>query len=95
MVSRTDAEEQSSHDTSHTIRLATQQDAVVVHALSFETGLSDDEDASVLEPFDDDHTWIVLEDEANTVIGAACCRRCRADTGASNSSKLARGDPLA
>ena len=56
----------------HTIRPATQQDAVVVHALSVETGLSDDdENASVLEPFDDDHTWIVLEDGANTVIGAA------------------------
>ena len=56
----------------HTIRSATQQDAVYVHALSAETGLSDnDEDASLLKPFDDDHTWIVLEDEANTVIGAA------------------------
>ena len=56
----------------HTIRSATQHDAVFVHALSAETGLSDNDDnASLLEPFDDDHTWIVLEDEVNTVIGAA------------------------
>ena len=56
----------------HTIRRATQQDAVVVHAISVETGLPDNDDnASLLEPFDDDHTWIVLEDEVNTVIGAA------------------------
>ena len=56
----------------HRIRLATQADAPVVNAISLETGLSDgDEDLSLLEPMDDDHTWIVLEHASGAVIGAA------------------------
>jgi ribosomal protein S18 acetylase RimI-like enzyme len=56
----------------HRIRLATQLDASAVDSLSHETGLSDgDEHPSSLEPMDDEHTWIVLENDSNAVIGAA------------------------
>ena len=58
--------------TPHRIRLATQADAAVVHSISAETGLSDGSDAgSPLEPMDHEHTWIVLEDASDTVVGAA------------------------
>ena len=54
------------------IRLATQNDAQTVNSLSHETGLSDgDEHQETLEPMDDEHTWIVLENDSNAVIGAA------------------------
>ena len=55
----------------HTIRLATQADVSAVRAISDETGLSDPDDGAMLEPFDDDHTWIVLEDDSGVVVGAA------------------------
>ena len=56
----------------HAIRLATQADATAVHALSDEAGLSDgSDDSSILAPMDDEHTWIVLEDDAGAVVGAA------------------------
>ena len=56
----------------HTIRKATQADAVAVRSISDEAGLSDDaDDPLALEPMDDDHTWIVLEDENATIVGAA------------------------
>ena len=56
----------------HKLRLATQADAAAVHALSDEAGLSDgSDDRSVLAPMDDEHTWIVLEDDAGAVAGAA------------------------
>jgi ribosomal protein S18 acetylase RimI-like enzyme len=54
------------------IRLATQLDASAVDDLSHATGLSDgDEHPSSLAPMDDEHTWIVLENDSNAVIGAA------------------------
>ena len=53
------------------IRLATQPDARAVHALSRAAGLSEDAaDESVLEPLDDEHTWVVLE-AASAVVAAA------------------------
>ena len=59
----------------HTIRLATQSDAVAVNNVSKEAGLSEssdgEENVSVLEPMDNDHTWIVLEDNLSTIVGAA------------------------
>ena len=56
----------------HNIRLATQADAVAVNNISREAGLSDgEEDHSKLEPMDDQHTWIVLEDDAGKIAGAA------------------------
>ena len=56
----------------YAIRLATQADAAAVHALSDEAGLSDgSDDSSVLAPMDDENTWIVLEDDASAVVGAA------------------------
>ena len=59
-------------DPNHQIRRATQADAAAVRAISDETGLSDDTDnESALEPMDDDHTWIVLEDDNSSVVGAA------------------------
>ena len=59
--------------TAHRIRLATQQDADAVHRISRETGLSDtdEDDASGLEPMDDQHTWIVLESDTGEIIGGA------------------------
>ena len=57
---------------SQRIRLATQNDASAVDRLSHETGLADgDEHQDTLEPMDDEHTWIVLENESDAVIGAA------------------------
>jgi ribosomal protein S18 acetylase RimI-like enzyme len=54
------------------IRLATQNDALAVDRLSRATGLSDgDEELDRLEPLDDEHTWIVLENDSQSVIGAA------------------------
>ena len=56
----------------HAIRLATPADEAAVRAISVETGLSDDGEAgSILEPMDQDHTWIVLEGSVGDVIGAA------------------------
>ena len=56
----------------HRIRPATQADTAAVHAISRETGLDDsDDNPSALAPMDDHHTWIVLEDETATIIGAA------------------------
>ena len=59
--------------TQHHIRLAIQADAVAVNSISQETGLSDgeDNDAAKLEPMDKNHTWIVLEDSAGVIVGAA------------------------
>ncbi len=55
-----------------TIRYATQDDAVVVNALSQETGLSEnDEVSNTLEPMDGEHTWIVRESSDGTIVGAA------------------------
>ena len=54
------------------IRLATQADAIAVNNISRETGLSGGEgDNSKLEPMDDQHTWIVLENDAGKIAGAA------------------------
>jgi GNAT superfamily N-acetyltransferase len=54
------------------IRIATQNDASAVDRLSHQTGLADgDEHQDTLEPMDDEHTWIVLENDSNAVIGAA------------------------
>lgn len=64
----------------HKIRLATQADAIAVNSISRETGLSNGEasseadggaDNTELEPMDHQHTWIVLEDNSNTIVGAA------------------------
>ena len=56
----------------HNIRLATQADAIAVNNISREAGLSDgEEDHSKLEPMDDQHTWIVLEDDTGKIAGAA------------------------
>ena len=56
----------------HKIRLATQADAIAVNNISRETGLSGGEgDNSKLEPMDDQHTWIVLENDAGKIAGAA------------------------
>ena len=56
----------------HHIRRATQDDAIAVNTLSVETGLSEGDNVSgPLEPMNDDHTWIVLVDDADTVIGGA------------------------
>jgi ribosomal protein S18 acetylase RimI-like enzyme len=56
----------------HNIRLATQTDAVKVNNISRETGLSDAAgDDFKLEPMNDQHIWIVLEDEAGKIVGAA------------------------
>ena len=54
------------------IRLATQADAIAVNNISRETGLSGGEgDNSKLEPMDDQHTWIVLQDDSGMIVGAA------------------------
>ena len=54
------------------IRLATQNDASTVDRLSHVMGLSDgDEHQDTLEPMNDEHTWIVLENDSTAVIGAA------------------------
>ena len=56
----------------YVIRLATQADAAAVNMLSRGAGLSDgEEELSVLESLDDEHTWIVLEAQEGVVIGAA------------------------
>ena len=57
---------------SHNVRRATQADVIAVRTISIETGLSDDaDDQSALEPMDEDHTWIVFEDETGSIVGAA------------------------
>lgn len=56
---------------SQNIRLATKADAEAVSTILIETGLTEEGDGSALEPMDENHTWIVLEDECGVVIGAA------------------------
>lgn len=56
---------------SHNIRLARRDDAAAASAILVETGLSDADDSSSLEPMNDEHTWIVLEDDLEGVTGVA------------------------
>ena len=54
------------------IRKATQADALRIGQLSIDAGLSDDDEpTTTLEPMDDDHTWIVIVDQADAIAGAA------------------------
>ena len=58
--------------TRYTIRRATHDDARAVSTVSRASGLADGVDeSSALEPMDDEHTWIVVEDAAGTISGAA------------------------
>ena len=53
------------------IRLASRDDALAVKLISDENDLSGSDAGFVLEPMDENHTWIVLEDATAKITGAA------------------------